>query len=133
MCACFMFVDLLLQFVFIHDEVYNSAKEELSNVLRSLLEKVFDHLLSTVSMIDHFSENGALQVLIEVEFIANTLNKYLSVNDDTYFVYKKIVKLLKSFITAQEKQLLEQRKKQLMMNTQRSTYIMFSCFRDSHW
>ncbi len=71
-------LQLLLEIVFIHNEVYNSAKMELDNVLKSLLEKIANHMLATIKVIDRFSPTGAMQVLIEVDFIKETLQKYLT-------------------------------------------------------
>ena len=57
------------------------------------LEKVSDHLLSTIKQIDSFSPSGALQILIEIDFIRNTLAKYLQ-PDGSSIVFQQIKQLL---------------------------------------
>ena len=119
-------LQLLLHFVFIHNEVYNSSKQELDNVLISLLEKVSDHLLSTIKQIDSFSPCGALQILIEIDFIKNTLSKYLQ-KDGSQIVFKQIKQLLYQWID-QDLNIIKKRKQQLTQSTKQSTIIMFACF-----
>lgn len=133
-------LQLLLQFVFIHNEVYNSSKEELDNVLRSLLEKIADHLLSTINLIDSFSKNGALQLLIEIEFIEKTLEKYLEV-EGSKEVFHQITQLLLKYIIFDGKientnsnsilsvnKILRGAMDALIKPTRQSTVVMFSCF-----
>mmetsp|Transcript_53896 Transcript_53896/g.86249 ORF Transcript_53896/g.86249 Transcript_53896/m.86249 type:complete len:1164 (+) Transcript_53896:497-3988(+) len=119
-------LQLLLHFVFIHNEVYNSSKQELDNVLISLLEKVADHLLSTIKQIDSFSPSGALQILIEIDFLKNTLSKYLQ-PDGSQIVFSQIQQLLYQWID-QDSSIIEKRKQQLTLHTKASTAVMFSCF-----
>ena len=123
-------LQLLLHFVFIHNEVYNSSKQELDNVIISLLEKVSDHLLSTIKQIDSFSPSGALQVLIEIDFIKSTLSKYAQA-DGSQIVFEQMQKLLYQWID-QDHEIIQKRKQQLTKHTQQSTAIMYSCFHQSH-
>merc|ERR1711920_1116641 len=119
-------LQLLLHFVFIHDEVYNSSKQELDNVLISLLEKVSDHLLSTIKQIDSFSPSGALQILVEVDFIRSTLSKYLQ-TDGSQIVFQEIKQLLYQWMDQDQANI--QKKKRVLTNaTMQSTKVMFSCF-----
>ena len=83
---------LLLQMVFVHNQVYNNAKNELSNVLKSLLEKIADHFLANIKSIDRFSRNGALQLLVEADFIRKCLQKYIE--PGTAAVFQQIRQLL---------------------------------------
>merc|ERR1712130_781378 len=119
-------LQLLLHFVFIHNEVYNSSKQELDNVLISLLEKVSDHLLSTIKQIDSFSPSGALQILIEIDFIRNTLSKYLQA-DGSQIVFEQIKQLLYQYID-QDHDMIQKRKEILTKHTKQSCLVMFSCF-----
>lgn len=119
-------LQLLLHFVFIHNEVYNSSKQELDNVLISLLEKVADHFLSTIKMVDSFSPSGALQILVEVDFVRNTLSKYLQA-DGSQIVFQQIKQLLYQWMD-QEHNTIQKRKRALTDHTMQSTSVMFSCF-----
>ncbi|ETO24293.1 component of the exocyst complex [Reticulomyxa filosa] len=45
-------LQLLLEIVFVHNEVYNRAKQELRSVLEGLVRKIADHMLTTIESID---------------------------------------------------------------------------------
>ena len=55
-------MDLLLELVFVHEEVNTTAKGELEAVMKAALEKLAQCTLECVKQIDTFNRHGALQV-----------------------------------------------------------------------
>ncbi len=91
-------LDLLLELVFIHEEIYSSAKGELEAMMKALLEKLSRTFLECLKEIDTFNAAGALQALVEADFIKHTLARYLSLTANRTFSAAE--QILTSFLTA---------------------------------
>jgi hypothetical protein len=77
--------DLLLELVFVHEEVNATAKGELEAVMKAVLEKLAVCTLECVKQIDAFNHAGALQILVELDFVKHTLARYLSLSANRVF------------------------------------------------
>jgi len=72
-------LDLLLQFVLIHDEVYSVRADEVDAVMEKIVEALASSLLFHISHIEPECDViGASQILLEVEFIESTLDYYMT-------------------------------------------------------
>eukprot|EP01083_Nonionella_stella_P058598 153450_1 len=119
-------LDFLLQLVYIHQEVYSTASGEVKVVLEKILEKTLDKYLDYVMQIGRFSPNGALQIMIEIDFIKETMENFLSKRcaetiDD-------IQTLLLNWMGGREGGSSTDKRKVILEKTRKSNEMMFKCF-----
>eukprot|EP00455_Lapot_gusevi_P035058 TRINITY_DN3879_c0_g1_i1.p1 TRINITY_DN3879_c0_g1~~TRINITY_DN3879_c0_g1_i1.p1 ORF type:complete len:253 (+),score=65.07 TRINITY_DN3879_c0_g1_i1:157-915(+) len=120
-------LDLLLELVFLHEEVYNTAKGELDAIMNAVLEKLTMNLLECVKQIDQFGHYGALQALVEVDFVKHTLGRYLS--DQANRTFTSIEEILVPFLDHNpDDQYSHNRRQELLANAQAAAAMMFECF-----
>ena len=137
--------DLLLELVFVHEEVNATAKGELEAVMKAVLEKLAVCTLECVKQIDTFNHAGALQILVELDFVKHTLARYLSLSANR--VFSAVEALLTPFLDRQPNKadgvaakgngggieegddaFAHARRKELLVAAQSSAAIMFECF-----
>ena len=72
-------VNLLLEFVFVHNELSSTNPPEMPRlVISALLDDVVSCFLFVVRDIDGFPSSGAAQLLFELDMLKSVLNNFLT-------------------------------------------------------
>jgi len=115
--------ELILQFTFIHNELYTTRKEEVERVIERIVETVTASFYEAVKQIDSFNSFGSEQVLLELEFFKSTLNFYF--DDNSSETVKSTVSLLSQFIESERES--KERRKKISGEVSYSTRILYEC------
>ena len=120
-------LDLLLELVFIHEEVHANTVGEIDSVMQSILEKLALSFWECCKQIDSFNHNGAIQILVEVDLVKQTLSRYLS--DDANRKFTNIEELLTPYLESNsDDPYCQSKRKVLLGQAQQSAAMMFECF-----
>jgi Exocyst complex component Sec5 len=121
-------LEVLLELVFVHNEVYTIHKSQVSRVLAEIMEGVSASLALFLQEIDKLDANGALQLRVEVEFIKVTMQSVLS---------RHASNRMSSLIThlnhrlmryKPDREQVERRRNRMLRAMQEKTRVMFACF-----
>ena len=129
-------MDVLIQLVFVHEELNRYSRELVDKFLSLLLEHIFQAYIQWLDYIDNFSIYGVLQVGIELKFIYKIMKNYetpISINLFTVLDRKlNFLNLIEKGernsekISAAEKVAV----KRMLENKLKASSILFECFRE---
>jgi hypothetical protein len=71
-------MSIMLELVFIHDELHRVSRDLLRPVLTTVLENIYQAFIDCLQYIDTISNHGVLQIGMELEFISSIMRKYKS-------------------------------------------------------
>uniref|UniRef100_A0A6A7G522 Exocyst complex component 2 n=1 Tax=Hirondellea gigas TaxID=1518452 RepID=A0A6A7G522_9CRUS len=117
--------NFLLELVHVHRELYVTARKELDEILQKLVEKTLDNYHSYVKQIGRFSPNGALQIMIELEYMEWTLKHHVS--RDARSCIRDIQEILSNWVD-RAGPLGGDKRKQIIQKTWKANKLMFLCF-----
>jgi len=115
--------ELILQFTFIHNELFTTRKEEVEPVIEKIVEMVTASIYEAVKLIDSFNSLGAEQVLLEIEFFKSILDHYFVENSEE--TLKTTVALLSQFIESERE--AKERRRRISGEVSHSTRILYEC------
>lgn len=116
-------LELLLELVFVHEEVNKISPDELGRVLRFLLLQISIGFDECLKQIDEIGVNGAAQLLIEIVFVKRTLKNYLT--SESSEILKQIESELQEATGGEG----ESKRGEILHSGRAATNIMFECFR----
>ena len=120
-------LDLLLELVFIHEEIHANIVAELEKIMQSILQKLALSFWECCKQIDSFNHNGAIQTLLEIDLVKNALSRYLS--DRSSHVFTLIEEMLTPYLdSVQDDPYCHTQRKVLLMQAQQTAAMMFECF-----
>jgi len=125
-------MNLLLQLVFIHNELYKSELDEklVQWVLSTLLENIYQTYIDCISLIENFSDHGKLQAGEEIEFISSILSKYKTEISEK--LYHALDQTLGYSHQKKTNQVAYKHATTILKETLNSTGLLFECFTKNH-
>jgi len=125
-------LELLLQVVFIHNELLTMRMntDDIDGIMEDIVDRMALTLEDSIKEIESFNANGALQALIEMDFIRSKLMNYSK--DESEAAFEGIQRHLERTSNQNFYEPAWRHKRtQLGESCTRNTSLMFQCFKPS--
>ncbi len=85
---------IIINLISVHSELFTINKQLINKVLTYAVFEIYTEIFKLLTTVSKFSDDGAMQIYIDIFCLKETLKHYLSANSESEKLVKKILDLI---------------------------------------